>query len=134
MKRTLNSMDLTLLGLGSMVGAGIFTFTGVGVALIAGPSLIISIIIAGIAVGLSALIFAEFASRVPSRGGPYGYIYAVFGEFPAWIVGWLLAIEFLQQLQSLQSHGVVISKACCICNFLPDLKAHLAILQVFLLI
>lgn len=94
MKRTLNSMDLTLLGLGSMVGAGIFTFTGVGVALIAGPSLIISIIIAGVAVGLSALIFAEFASRVPSRGGPYGYIYAVFGEFPAWIVGWFLAIEF----------------------------------------
>lgn len=98
MKRTPNSMDLTLLGLGSMVGAGIFTFTGVGVALIAGPSLIISIIIAGVAVGLSALIFAEFASRVPSRGGPYGYIYAVFGEFPAWIVGWLLAIEFFTKI------------------------------------
>lgn len=94
MKRTLNSMDLTLLGLGSMVGAGIFTFTGMGAALIAGPSLVISIIIAGIAVGLSALIFAEFASRIPSHGGPYGYIYAIFGEFPAWIVGWLLAIEF----------------------------------------
>ncbi|MEY8444346.1 APC family permease [Lactococcus ileimucosae] len=94
MKRTLNSMDLTLLGLGAMVGAGIFTLTGMGVALIAGPSLMISIIIAGVAVGLSALIFAEFASRVPSHGGPYGYIYATFGEFPAWIVGWLLAIEF----------------------------------------
>lgn len=95
MKRTLNSMDLTLLGLGSMVGAGIFTFTGMGIALIAGPSLVISIVIAGVAVGLSALIFAEFASRIPSHGGPYGYIYAVLGEFPAWIVGWLLTLEFL---------------------------------------
>ena len=64
-----------------MVGTGIFTITGTAAANLAGPALIISIVIAAFCVGLSALFFAEFASRIPSTGGAYSYLYAIFGEF-----------------------------------------------------
>ncbi|AYG00349.1 APC family permease [Lactococcus allomyrinae] len=94
LERSLNSMDLVLLGLGSMVGTGIFTIVGPTIAKVAGPALMISIVIAAIAVALSALIFSEFSSRIPTQGGPYGYLYVVFGEFPAWIAGCLLIGEF----------------------------------------
>lgn len=95
MVRNLNSMDLILMGLGSMVGFGIFSVIGLGVATISGPALIISIILAAAAVGVSAIIFAEFSSRIQMQGGPYGYLYVIFGEFTAWIVGWLMFSEFL---------------------------------------
>lgn len=103
MTRHLKVNDLVFLGMGAMVGTGIFTVTGIGAANFAGPALIISIIISAIAVGLSALFFAEFASRVPSSGGAYGYIYATLGEFPAWIVGWLIIMEFLTAVSSVAS-------------------------------
>ena len=96
--RHLNGMDLVFLGIGSMIGTGIFTLTGTAAATVAGPALMVSILIAAIAVGISALIFAEFASRIPSQGGPYGYLYAIFGEFPAWITGVLLISEFFTAL------------------------------------
>lgn len=96
--RRLNSMDLVFLGLGSMVGTGVFTLTGRAAATVAGPSLIVSIIVASVAIGFSALIFSEFASRIPAQGGPYGYLYTLFGEFPAWIAGTLLMIEFFTGL------------------------------------
>ncbi|RZI48204.1 APC family permease [Lactococcus kimchii] len=96
--RRLNSMDLVFLGLGSMIGAGVFTFTGRAAATVAGPALMISIAIAAVAVGLFALIFAEFASRIPAQGGPYAYLYVVFGEYPAWLAGILLLVEFFTAL------------------------------------
>ncbi len=104
LERNLRTMDLVLLGLGSMVGTGIFTITGTAAATIAGPALVVSIVIAAIAVGMAALIFAEFASRVPTQGGPYSYLYAVFGEFPAWIAGWLVISEFFSVI-SLTASG-----------------------------
>lgn len=94
MKRTLRAMDLILFGLGAMVGTGIFTTSGIVASTMTGPALVISILIGGVSVGISALIFSEFSSRIASHGGPYGYIYVVFGEFPAWIAGWLAVMEF----------------------------------------
>ncbi|MGT2750052.1 amino acid permease [Streptococcus orisasini] len=103
MKRHLKLVDLIFLGLGSMVGTGIFTITGIGAAKYAGPALIISIIISAIAVGISALFYAEFASRIPANGGAYSYLYATLGEFPAWLAGWYIIMEFLTAVSSVAS-------------------------------
>lgn len=103
MARSLGVIDLVFLGLGSMVGTGIFTITGIGAANYAGPGLVISIIIAAVAVGISALFFAEFASRLPANGGAYSYVYATLGEFPAWMVGWMIIMEFLIAISSVAS-------------------------------
>ena len=103
MKRHLGLLDLILLGIGSMVGTGIFTVTGLAAYNHAGPALVISIIIAAISVGLTALFYAEFASRIPTNGGAYGYLYSVFGEFPAWIAGWLTMLEFLTAVSGVAS-------------------------------
>lgn len=103
MKRHLKVVDLIFLGLGSMVGTGIFTVTGIGAAKYAGPALVISIIIAAVAVGISALFYAEFASRIPANGGAYSYLYATLGEFPAWLAGWYIIMEFLTAVSSVAS-------------------------------
>lgn len=103
MRRHLRLVDLVLLGIGSMVGTGIFTVTGFAAAEYAGPALIVSIVIAAIAVGMTALFYAEFASRIPTNGGAYGYLYAVFGEFPAWIAGWLTIMEFVTAVSGVAS-------------------------------
>lgn len=103
MKRHLKVIDLIFLGLGSMVGTGIFTITGIGAAQYAGPALMISIVISAIAVGIFALFYAEFASRIPANGGAYSYIYATLGEFPAWMAGWLIMMEFLFAVSSVAS-------------------------------
>lgn len=103
MSRHLTVFHLILLGLGSMVGTGIFTITGIGAAKYAGPALVISIIIAAVAVGISALFFAEFASRIPSSGGAYSYIYVTLGEFPAWMTGWYTILVSLMAVSSVAS-------------------------------
>lgn len=103
MARHLTTTDLVLLGLGSMVGTGIFTVTGIGAAKFAGPSLVISIVLAAITVGISALFFAEFASRIPANGGVYSYLYATLGEFPAWMAGWYIIMEFLTAVSGVAS-------------------------------
>ncbi len=100
MPRHLKVADLVFLGLGSMVGTGIFTITGIGAATYAGPALTISIIISALAIGILALFYAEFASRIPSNGGAYSYVYATLGEFPAWLVGWYIIMEFLTAVSS----------------------------------
>ncbi|MGT2729147.1 APC family permease [Streptococcus phocae subsp. phocae] len=100
MNRHFKVIDLVFLGLGSMVGTGIFTITGIGAANYAGPALTISIILSAIAIGILALFYAEFASRIPANGGAYSYVYATLGEFPAWIVGWYIIMEFLTAISS----------------------------------
>ena len=95
MRRHLKIPDLILLGIGAMVGTGIFTITGTGAAKYAGPALTVSIVISALCVSISALFYAEFASRIPANGGAYSYIYAVLGEFPAWLAGWLTIMEFM---------------------------------------
>lgn len=95
LKKELKTMDLILLGLGAMVGTGIFVITGTAAAKYAGPSLIISFAIAAFSCVLSALCYAEFASRVPIAGGAYSYAYTIFGELIGWITGWLVVCEYL---------------------------------------
>jgi APA family basic amino acid/polyamine antiporter len=92
--KELGTLDLTLLGIGAIIGTGIFVLTGTG-ALTAGPGLIISFIIAGLACLFAALSYAEFASTVPVSGSVYTYTYATMGEFIAWIIGWDLILEYL---------------------------------------
>src|SRR5690349_6563644 len=94
LKRTLTAFSITLLGIGAIVGTGIFVLTGVAAAKYAGPALIISFIVAGIVSGLAAICYAEFASTVPIAGSAYTYSYATLGELIAWIIGWDLILEY----------------------------------------
>jgi APA family basic amino acid/polyamine antiporter len=91
LKRCLSAADLTFLGIGNMIGTGIFVLTGVAAATQAGPAIILSFIVAGIACAFVAFSYAELAASVGGCGGAYGYAYAAFGELPAWIIGWNLA-------------------------------------------
>ncbi|MDU0810404.1 MAG: amino acid permease [Burkholderia sp.] len=93
LKKTLSAIDLTFLGIGAIIGTGIFVLTGTG-ALQAGPGLTLSFIIAAIACGLSALSYAEFSSAIPVAGSIYTYSYATLGEIVAWIIGWDLMLEY----------------------------------------
>lgn len=103
MKKDLKTTDLIMLGIGAIIGTGIFVVTGVAANQNAGPALSLSFVLAAIVVILSGLSFAEFASRVPVIGGPYAYLYVVFGEFAAWLTGWLLIGEFLLAVSSVAS-------------------------------
>jgi APA family basic amino acid/polyamine antiporter len=94
LKRDLGTWDLTLLGVGAVVGTGIFVLSGTG-AIMAGPSVILSFIIAGLACLFAALTYAEFASTVPVSGSAYTYSYATLGEFFAFLIGWDLISEYL---------------------------------------
>ncbi len=93
LKRTLRTMDLTFLGIGAIIGTGIFVLTGKG-ALTAGPALSVSFLIAGICCGFAALCYAEFASLAPISGSAYTYSYIAFGEIIAFIIGWDLILEY----------------------------------------
>jgi basic amino acid/polyamine antiporter, APA family len=94
LSKELGTFDLTMLGIGAIIGTGIFVLTGTG-ALTAGPALTISFIIAGLACFFAALSYAEFASTVPVSGSVYTYTYATLGEFIAFIIGWDLILEYL---------------------------------------
>ncbi|GIP08459.1 MAG: amino acid permease [Paenibacillus macerans] len=94
LKKELGVFDLTMLGIGCVVGTGIFVLTGVAAAQHAGPGLILSFILAGIICAFCALCYAEFASMVPVSGSAYTYSYATFGELVAWILGWDLMLEY----------------------------------------
>lgn len=99
LKRALNALDLTALGIGAIIGAGIFALTGTASAggahhIGAGPAIVISFIITAIACGFAALCYAELASMLPISGSAYTYSYAAFGEFIAWIIGWDLILEY----------------------------------------
>ncbi|SFI87894.1 amino acid permease [Thermoflavimicrobium dichotomicum] len=94
LRRDLSAFDLTFLGIGAIIGTGIFVLTGKG-ALTAGPGLVLSFIIAGIACALSAFAYAEFASMVPISGSVYTYTYVTLGEFLAWVIGWDLMLEYM---------------------------------------
>src|SRR5712691_2307720 len=94
LKRTLGALNLTMLGIGAIIGAGIFVLTGLAAALHAGPAVPISFVVAAVACGLAGLCYAEMASAVPVAGSAYTYSYATLGEFVAWIIGWDLVLEY----------------------------------------
>ena len=93
-QRCLSAFDLTFLGVGAIIGAGIFVLTGIVAATQTGPAIIFSYIIAGLACAFSALSYAELAASIGGCGSAYGYAYAGFGELIAWIVGWDLLLEY----------------------------------------
>lgn len=95
LKRVLSKWGLTFLGIGAIIGAGIFVMTGKAAGDNAGPALAISFIIAGIGCGFSGLCYAEFAAMLPISGSAYAYAYATLGEIVAWIIGWALVLEYL---------------------------------------
>ncbi|MFD2787111.1 amino acid permease [Hymenobacter rubripertinctus] len=95
LKRTLTATNLTMLGIGAIIGAGIFVLTGTAAANAAGPAIVISFIIAGLGCLFAGLCYAEFASMIPIAGSAYTYGYATLGEFVAWIIGWDLILEYL---------------------------------------
>jgi len=91
----LGAFSLTLLGVASVVGAGIFVVTGEAAAHYAGPAVLISFVIAGIVAGLVAICYAELASMIPAAGSTYSYAFAAFGSFIGWFIGWDLLLEYL---------------------------------------
>src|SRR5690349_2167077 len=94
LRRTLGPFSLTTLGVGAIIGAGIFVITGTAAAQYAGPALVLSMIFAAIGCAFAGLCYAEFASMIPVAGSAYTYSYATMGEFIAWIIGWDLVLEY----------------------------------------
>lgn len=93
--KTLGVADLTALGVGAVIGTGIFVLTGVAAANYAGPGVVFSFILSGIAAGLAAMVYAELAAAIPSAGSAYTFSYVSLGEMIAWLVGWNLILEYL---------------------------------------
>jgi len=94
LRRALGPLNLVTLGIGAIIGAGIFVITGQAAAQFAGPGILISFILAGIACAFAGLCYAEFASLIPIAGSAYTYSYATLGEIVAWIIGWDLILEY----------------------------------------
>src|SRR5438309_5034817 len=93
-KKALSALDLTTLGVGAIIGTGIFVLTGQAAGKYAGPAVVVSMVVAGVVSALAALCYSEFASSVPISGSAYAYGYATLGEFIAWIIGWDLILEY----------------------------------------
>src|SRR3979490_3211923 len=94
LRRVLGPVHLTALGVGAIIGAGIFVATGAAAHNIAGPALMLSYVVAGMTCVFAALCYAEFASMVPVAGSAYTYAFATLGELFAWIIGWDLVLEY----------------------------------------
>src|ERR1700741_74137 len=94
LKRTLSALNLTTLGIGAIIGAGIFSLTGSAAASNGGPAIALSFVLGGIACTFAGLCYAEMASTVPIAGSAYTYAYATMGEFIAWLIGWDLILEY----------------------------------------
>src|SRR5688572_26193651 len=94
LKRVLGPWNLVFLGIGAIIGTGIFVLTGTVAAQNAGPGVVISFVLAGLASIFAALCYSEFASAVPMAGSAYTYGYATLGELFAWIIGWDLILEY----------------------------------------
>ncbi|MBV8804786.1 MAG: amino acid permease, partial [Sinobacteraceae bacterium] len=95
LRRVLSATALVALGIGGIIGTGIFVLTGVAAANHAGPALALAFIIAGIGCTLAGLCYAEFAAMIPVSGSAYSYSYATLGEGVAWFIGWNLVLEYL---------------------------------------
>jgi len=119
-KRALGPLNLTTLGIGAIIGAGIFVLTGQAAAQYAGPGIIISFIISGLACAFAGLCYAEFASMIPKAGSAYTYAYATLGEVFAWIIGWDLILEYL-----FAASTVSVGWSGYVVSFLNDLGVHI---------
>ena len=120
LKRTLGAKGLIALGIGAIIGAGLFSITGMAAANHAGPAITISFIVAGLGCLFAGLCYAEFASMIPVAGSAYTYSYATMGEFLAWIIGWDLVLEY-----AVGAATVGISWSGYLVKFLAGLNIHL---------
>src|ERR1700733_4829986 len=102
LKRTLGPFQLTALGVGAVIGAGIFVMAGLG-AHYAGPSLMLSFVLSGLGCAFAGLCYAEFAAMIPLAGSAYTYAYATLGELVAWIIGWDLTLEYAMGASTVSS-------------------------------
>ena len=120
LKRTLTLTSLIALGIGGIIGAGIFVLTGHAAAEYAGPAIALSFVLSGFACALAGLCYAELASTVPVAGSAYTYAYATMGEFIAWMIGWDLILEY-----ALGSTTVAIGWSGYVTSFLNDIGLHI---------
>jgi APA family basic amino acid/polyamine antiporter len=120
LKRALGPLNLTLLGVGAIIGTGIFVLTGTVAAQNAGPAVVLSFVLAGVASIFAALCYSEFASLVPMAGSAYTYGYATLGEFFAWVIGWDLILEY-----ALGATTVAIGWSGYVVSFLRDVGIHI---------
>ena len=125
LKRALGPLQLTMLGVGAIIGAGIFSTPGTAAAggsehIGAGPALVISFLIVAVACGFAALCYAEFAAMVPVSGSAYTYAYATLGELAAWLIGWDLILEY-----AISNAAVAVSCSGYLQSFLHGLHVDL---------
>jgi len=113
LKRSLGALNLVTLGIGAVIGAGIFTLTGQAAALRAGPAVALSFVLAGFTCAFAGLCYAEFASIIPIAGSAYTYGYATLGELVAWIIGWDLCLEYAFGASTVASGWAGYSTASC---------------------
>jgi len=119
LKRVLGPINLVTLGIGAIIGTGIFVLTGQAAAMHAGPAIVLSMVVAGLASALAGLCYSEFASTVPIAGSAYTYGYATLGEFVAWIIGWDLILEY-----ALGAATVAVGWSGYLTSILHDLGLH----------
>ncbi|MGH7619704.1 MAG: amino acid permease, partial [Gemmatimonadaceae bacterium] len=119
LRRTLGPFSLATLGVGAIIGAGIFVITGTAAAQFAGPALVLSMIVAGIGCAFAGLCYAEFASMIPVAGSAYTYAYATLGELFAWIIGWDLILEY-----ALGASTIAVGWSGNFISILQDMNIH----------
>src|SRR6187549_2831868 len=120
LKRTLTATSLVALGIGAIIGAGLFSITGAAAANNAGPAITISFVVAAVGCAFAGLCYAEFASMIPVAGSAYTYSYATLGEFVAWVIGWDLVLEY-----AVGAATVSISWSRYLVKFLEGFDIHL---------
>jgi APA family basic amino acid/polyamine antiporter len=120
LRRALTASNLVFLGIGAIIGAGIFVLTGTAAAQYAGPAIVLSFVLAGLGCLFAGLCYAEFASMIPVAGSAYTYGYATLGEFVAWIIGWDLILEYL-----FSASTVAVGWSGYFAAFLSSLGIHL---------
>jgi APA family basic amino acid/polyamine antiporter len=120
LRRTLGPWGLTALGIGAVIGGGIFVITGQAAAEHAGPAVLLSFVIAAICCSFTALCYAEFATLIPMSGSSYSYAYATLGEFAAWFIGWNMVLEY-----GVSASAVAVSWTGYFKSFLAHIGVHL---------
>src|SRR5690242_4880549 len=120
LKRTLSATSLVALGIGAIIGAGIFSITGVAAATHAGPALVYSFILAAIGCAFAGFCYSEFSTMIPIAGSAYTYAYATVGELVAWIIGWALVLEY-----AVGAATVAVSWSATIASILNDFNIRI---------
>jgi len=122
LKRTLSATNLVALGIGAIIGAGLFSLTGLAAANYAGPAVVLSFLLAAVGCAFAGLCYSEFATMIPVAGSAYTYAYATMGEFVAWIIGWDLVLEY-----AVGAATVSISWSAYVVSFLHDFGINLPV-------